>query len=121
MGSVLCAKASGILIQRMPFVKRGKLENLENENLVKSGKLGLMSSTPRQGANGIYSTFHPAPWAGLGSSRLPYPYFWVIEMRAGSDLTFREIGPLLHCTEDAAKKMYYRGLRILRKKLRVQQ
>ncbi len=52
--------------------------------------------------------------------RLPDRNFWVIELRTDEGLTFQEIGTKLHCTEEAVKKLYQRGVAMMRKKLKEQ-
>jgi RNA polymerase sigma-70 factor, ECF subfamily len=50
--------------------------------------------------------------------RLPGRQREVIALRHRSDLGFLEIGKLMDCSEDAAKMLYHRALKALRKELR---
>jgi len=42
----------------------------------------------------------------------------VVALRHRSDLSFLEIGGLMGCSEDAAKMLYHRALKVLRTELR---
>jgi len=50
--------------------------------------------------------------------RLPDRQREVVALRHRSDLTFLEIGDLMDCSEDAAKMLYHRALKVLRAELR---
>lgn len=52
--------------------------------------------------------------------RLPDRQREVVALRHRSDLSFREIGDLLGCSEDAAKMLYHRALKVLRAELTTQ-
>jgi DNA-directed RNA polymerase specialized sigma24 family protein len=56
-------------------------------------------------------------WAGSvrrAVATLPERQREVISLRHRFGLTFKEAGARLHCSEDAAKMLYHRGLRALR-------
>jgi RNA polymerase sigma-70 factor (ECF subfamily) len=50
--------------------------------------------------------------------RLPDRQREVVSLRHRSDLSFLEIGGLMNCSEDAAKMLYHRALKVLRAELR---
>ncbi|SRR5260370_28384362 len=49
--------------------------------------------------------------------RLPERYFWVIELHIEEGLTFKEIGARMGCTAEAARKIFRRGVEIIREEL----
>ncbi len=51
-------------------------------------------------------------------ARLPDRYFWAIELHMEEGLTFQEIGTKLHCTKEAARKLYHRGVERIQEKLK---
>jgi RNA polymerase sigma-70 factor (ECF subfamily) len=51
-------------------------------------------------------------------AQLPEPYHRAMELRFEEGLSFHEIGARLDCTEEAAKKICYRAVEIVREKLR---
>jgi len=54
----------------------------------------------------------------LAVRRLPDRQREVVGLRHRSDLSFLEIGELMGCSEDAAKMLYHRALKVLRSELR---
>lgn len=50
--------------------------------------------------------------------RLPDRQREVVALRHRSDLSFLEIGDLMGCSEDAAKMLYHRALKVLREELK---
>jgi len=50
--------------------------------------------------------------------RLPDRQREVVGLRHRSDLSFLEIGELMGCSEDAAKMLYHRALKVLRAELK---
>ena len=50
--------------------------------------------------------------------RLPERQREVVALRHRSDLSFLEIGDLMGCSEDAAKMLYHRALKVLRAELK---